>query len=179
MLNDKWMACFTNPIKCKLFSDIEQQKHTTAKKLAQSNEGIPQATLYRYLKKMLEDGVIEVVEERQVRNVREKVYGVAIDLQAEIGRMIVDNSGAGYLSLFQQFCNGLLAEFQAYTAKDHINIQKDGSGFRIVPFYATTDELEDLSRKIQDLIKPYHENPPAPGRQMRNVAIVFTPPATK
>lgn len=170
------MACLTNPIKCKLFFEIETQGRTTAKKLAECDENIPQATLYRYLKKMVEDGILEVVEERQVRNVREKVYGVAIDYKAEIEQMLAANSGEGYLSLFQQFCSGLINEFRTYAARDEIDILHDGSGFRIVPFYATTGELEDLSRSIQELIRPYHEQEPTPDRQMRNVAIVFTPP---
>ena len=177
-MNDKLMTCFTNPVKSKLFSDIETHGRTTAKDLAQRNVGIPQATLYRYLKKMVEDGILEVVEERQVRNVREKIYDIAVDFESEIGKMIDDNSGKGYLSLFQQFSNGLLSEFQAYAARESIDIKNDGSGFRIVPFYATIGELEELSLKIQELLRPYHENEPAPGRQMRNIAIVFTPPTT-
>ncbi|MCL2367944.1 MAG: hypothetical protein FWC72_03015 [Oscillospiraceae bacterium] len=175
-MNDKWVACFTNPIKCKLLSDIQAQGQTTAKQLAERNPGIPQATLYRYLKRMVEDGVLAVLEERQVRNVREKVYGMAIDFEAEIENIVEGNSGVGYLGLFQQFSNGLLHEFQTYAAKDGIDIKHDGSGFRISPFYATFDELAELSRNIQALIKPYSEQEPTPERRMRNVAIVFTPP---
>jgi len=174
-MHEKLMECLTNPIKCKLFTDIEAGQ-TTAKKLAETNKNIPQATLYRYLKKMVEDGILEVVEERQVRNVREKVYGVAIDVEAEIEEMIANNSGAGYLSLFQQFCSGLQTEFQAYAARKDIDILQDGSGFRLMPFYATVEEQKDLARKIWELIKPYQEQEPTPDRQMRNVAIVFTPP---
>jgi len=175
-MHEKLMECLTNPIKCKLFTDIEAGR-TTAKKLAECNDHIPQATLYRYLKQMLVDGLLEVVEERQVRNVREKVYGVAVDVEAEVQKLIADNSGAGYLSLFQQFCSGLVQEFQAYAEQDDIDILQDGSGFRVMPFYATAAEQEELALKIWELLKPYHEQGAAPGRQMRNVAVVFTPPA--
>ena len=177
-MDDKFMACFTNPIKGKLFSDIAAGEEMTAKKLARINGDIPQATLYRYLKRMLTDGVLEVVAEKQVRNVREKVYGVSRDFEAEIERILNENHGRGYLSLFQQFSNGLLKEFQAYAARENIDIKGDGSGFRIAPFYATVDELKELSHGIQELVRSYHALGPAPGRQMRNVAIVFTPPVT-
>jgi len=174
-MHDKLMECLTNPIKCKLFTDIEAGR-TTAKELAERNDHIPQATLYRYLKRMVQDGILEVVEERQVRNVREKVYGLAVDVEAEVQKMVADNSGAGYLSLFRQFCSGLAQEFQAYAAREDIDIPNDGSGFRVLSFYATTEELRDLSRKMWELVRPYHEQGVAPGRQMRNVAVVFTPP---
>jgi len=174
-MHDKLMECLTNPIKCKLFSDIEAGQ-TTAKELAECNDHIPQATLYRYLKKMVADGILEVVEERQVRNVREKIYGTAVDVEAEVGKMIADNSGAGYLSLFQKFCSGLTQEFQTYAAREGIDIRGDGSGFRVMPFYATALEQKELAFKIWELIYPYHAQGAAPGRQMRNVAVVFTPP---
>ena len=175
-MNDRLMECFANPIKCRLLTDVAAQGRATAGMLAEGNRGVPQATLYRYLRKMVDDGILEVVEERQVRNVREKVYGVAVDFEAEIGRITDGNSGEGYLGLFQQFCNGLADEFRAYAESYGIDIKNDGSGFRVSPFYATTDELEELSRSIQELIKPYAENGPAPGRRMRNVATIFTPP---
>ena len=176
-MNNSLMECFTNPVKNKLFSQIDAQGQTTAKALAQHIDGVPQATLYRYLRKMVEDGILEVVEERQVRNVREKVYRVAIDFDAEVKKMLDENSGKGYLGLFQRFCNGLIDEFRAYTAKENIDIVHDGSGFRITPFYATFSELEELAREINARIKPYRENESTPDRQLRNVAIVFTPPA--
>jgi len=175
-MHEKLMECLTSPVKCKLFLDIEAGQ-TTAKELAACNENIPQATLYRYLKKMVADGILEVLEERQVRNVREKVYGVAVDVEAEIQKMIADNSGEGYLSLFRQFCSGLTQEFQAYAARADIDILQDGSGFRMMPFYATATEQKELARKIWELILPYQEQEAASGRQMRHVAVVFTPPA--
>ena len=78
--------------------------------------------------------------------------------------------------LFQQFCNGLINEFQVYASRENIDILNDGSGFRVSPFYASTDELKELAGKIQAVIKPYYENEPTPERQMRSIAIIYTPP---
>ena len=170
------MACFTNPIKNRLLLTIDEKGRATAKELARSNINIPQATLYRYLKKMVEDGILEVVEEKPVRNVKERVYGIAIDIEAELGSMVEENPGKGYFSLFQQFTTGLLNEFQAYAEKDDIDLEKDGSGFFITPFYATTEELEELALELRTIILAYHEKEPAPGRQVRNIAVILTPP---
>jgi len=179
MFSGKLMKYFTNPVACKLFYDIETHGQTTAKDIGSRNKEIPQATLYRYLNKMVNDGLLTVVDEKQIRNVKEKTYAVSIDYKAEIAKMISENSGEGYLGLFRQFCNGLINEFQTYVETDSIDILNDGSGFRVTPFYATTDELKELAEKIKETIKPYHENKPSPNRQMRNVAIIFTPPTDK
>ena len=176
IMNTNLLEYFTNPVKVKLISEIEKQKKTTAKQLAKAVPQIPQATLYRYLKKMVDDEIIAVVEENQVRNVKEKVYSVVFDFDAKIKEMVNDKSGKGYLTLFQQFSNGLIYEFQKYIDDGDIDILNDGSGFRITPFYATKSELEELAQKINEIVKPYHEQEPTPERKLRNLAIVYTPP---
>ena len=154
-MNEKLMGCLTNPIKCKLLAEVMDNGQITAKALALKNKTVPQATLYRYLKKMVSDGIVKVVEERRIRNVIEKVYGMAIDFNADVEKMLEKNSGEAYLGLFQQFTLGLLNEFKAYCAQDCIDLSNDGSGFRVTPFYATLHELKELSGKINKLIQPY------------------------
>ena len=176
MSNKKLMKYFTNPVTCKLFFNIETLGQATAKELTSLVADIPQATLYRYLRKMVDDGVLIVIKERQVRNVTEKTYAIGIDYKAEIDDMIAANSGEWYLGMFQHFCNGLINEFREYANRDNIDILNDGSGYRIFPFYATSDELFELAEKIREVIKPYYENKPTPNRQMRNAAIIYTPP---
>ena len=169
----------TNPVKVKLISEIDKQKKTTAKQLAKAVPQIPQATLYRYLKKMVDAEIIAVVEENQVRNVKEKVYSLVFDFDAKIKEMVNDKSGKGYLTLFQQFSNGLIYEFQKYIDDGDIDILNDGSGFRIMTFDATKSELEELAKKINEIVEPYHEQEPTPERKLRNLAIVYTPPVAQ
>ncbi|MCL2392130.1 MAG: hypothetical protein FWC66_05905 [Oscillospiraceae bacterium] len=173
---DKVMECLTNPIKNKLLLEVINQGQTTAKMLAEKNKSIPQATLYRYLNKMVSDGVLEVVEERQVRNVKEKVYASAIDFEAHVKEMIAENSGEAYLRMFQQFTIGLLNEFKVYSEQDSIDILNDGSGFRVASFCATHDELKELSEKIWKLVEPYKKRAMTSERRARSLAVVVTPP---
>ena len=53
-MTDKLMDCITNPVKCKLLLEIHSQGKSTAKHLANIYNDIPQATLYRHLKKNAE-----------------------------------------------------------------------------------------------------------------------------
>jgi len=178
-MNDQLMNYLANPTKCKLILEVETKGQVTAKMLAKSNGHIPQATLYRYLKKMVSDGILRIAEERQVRNVTEKIYELAIDFQAGVEEMLANNSGEAYFNMFQQFTMGLLNEFRTYADQEDIDLLNDGSGFRISPFYATYDELKELSLEINKLIQVYRENESTPERKARSVAIVFTPPISK
>jgi len=175
-MHDKLMECLTNPIKHKLLLEVINQGQTTAKALAEKHKSIPQATLYRYLKKMVSDDIIVVVEERKIRNVTEKVYASNIDFASDVEKMIADNSGEAYLSMFQHFTVGLLGEFKAYAEQDDIDILNDGSGFRVTSFCATYDELEELSLKIRELVAPYEQLEETQERKARSMAVIFTPP---
>ena len=175
MLIETFLKHFSNPVANRIFLFIEERGHATAKEISQKIS-VPQATLYRYLKKMVSDGILTVVDETRVRNVTEKTYAVVMDYKAEIDKMLAQNSGEVYSGLFKVFCNGLINEFEAYAGKDDIDIQNDGSGFRLVPFYASPGELRELAEKVRTVVTPYYENTPTPERQMRNIAIIYTPP---
>ena len=170
------MECLTNPTKFNLVRQVLEEGQTTAKALAEKNKNIPQATLYRHLKKMVSDGVLKVIEERQVRNVTEKVYAMAIDFEADVDKMIKENDGATYLAMFQQFTIGLVNEYGAYCNQEGIDILNDGSGFRINTINVTYDELKELSTSIWKLIEPYAALSATEDRKTRSVAVIFTPP---
>ena len=101
-MTDKLMDCITNPVKCKLLLEIHSQGKATAKQLADIYTDIPQATLYRHLKKMLSDGILQVVEETQVRGTVEKTYSLAHNLISDIETIVEKNSGELYM---QYSCN--------------------------------------------------------------------------
>ena len=175
-MNEKLVKHLTNPVNNRLIIEVLAQGTATAKSLASTNKNIPQATLYRHLNKMVADGIFKVVEERQIRNVTEKVYALAFDLKSTFDKMIEENDGEAYLALFQQFTIGLLSEYHKYCTRSDIDILKDGSGFRTLPIYATYDELETLSKDIWKLIEPYATRVPTADIKTRSVAVIFTPP---
>jgi len=175
-MNEKLIECLTNPAKHRLLMTINEQGQATTKDLAKVTEKFPQATLYRYLKKMVADGLIEVVAENQIRNVKEKVYGMAIDLDVELKKLAEDTTSATFIAQFQNFTNGILEEFQKNLPKDNVK-PLDGFGFGMLPIHASNKEVGELYKKIEALLQPYHNNPLTEDRQLRNFAMIFTPPA--
>ena len=172
------LDCITNPIMNRIIQSVNELGLCTTKQLASTHVDIPQATLYRYIKKLVDVGILSIVEERKVRNVTEKIYELSLDYNDSVMELITDADSAGdnYLNLFQQFSLSVTKEFALYAKRPGIDILNDGSGFRISPFYATTDELKEMSRKIQDIIIEYSKQPKQEGRKYRNVAIIYTPP---
>ena len=57
-LNEKIMECISNPAKSRLMIEIMRRGKVTAKYLAEKCVDIPQTTLYRYLKRMTDAGLL-------------------------------------------------------------------------------------------------------------------------
>ena len=159
-MDKKIMEVLTNPIKCKLFLEIQKCGQTTAKHLSETFSDIPSATLYRYLKRMTNDNVLKIVNQTQVRGALEKTYAIDIDLTKDLKEILDGNCGEAYMQAFMQYIIGFAKLFQDYCKRDDIDIAKDKSGFSLSPLYLTDEELEMLIADIGKVIKPYRDHTP-------------------
>ena len=177
-MDKRIMDVLTNPIKCKLFLEIQNCGETTAKHLSETFSDIPPATLYRYLKRMTNDKVLKIVNQTQVRGALEKTYAIDIDMTKDFKEILDSNSGEAYMQSFMQYIIGFAELFQDYCKRDDIDIVKDKSGFSLSPLYLTDGELEMLIRNIRDAIKPYGNSTPAEGRKLHSIGVIISPPKT-
>jgi len=175
-MEQKVMDCFTHPIKCKLLLELYSAGKATAKQLAEIYNDIPQATLYRYLKRMTNDGILKVVEENQVRGTLEKTYAVAIDLDSSGQELFGENAGDAYMQMFMQYVFGFMKQFQEYCKKPDINILKDQSSFTLAPIYANDEELASAMAEYAKIIQPLYKNQPMPDRKLRTLGLIISPP---
>lgn len=173
---DKIMDCIANPVKCKLQIEIYSHGQATAKYLSDKFDDIPQATLYRNLKKMLSDGLLKVIEETQVRGTVEKTYALAFDLNSDFETILAENSGTLYMQLFMQYFWGFAKQFQEYCQSPNINIKEDMSGFSLSHIYLSDEELDTLMNNISSIISTVKNNKPNDKRKMRTIGIILSPP---
>lgn len=174
-MTDKLMDCITNPVKCKLLLEIHSQGKATAKHLADIYKDIPQATLYRHLKKMLNDGILQVVEETQIRGTIEKTYALAYNISDNMETMLEENSGELYMQYFMQYIIGFAKQFQRYCQSPNINIKKDMTGFSLSPLYLSDEELTSFITNISQIINTVKNNEPKPDRKLRTIGIIISP----
>jgi len=176
MLPEDLFSCLSDPVKAKLILEFNKQNQATAKQLAEIHSGIPQATLYRHLKKMLADGVLKVVSENRIRGTVEKVYALAFDPADDIGKMLHENDGKMYLQIVTRQVLGILQEFREYTSGTGIDLERDGSGILVTPVYATAEELKEAITKISETLMSLYNNPADGERRLHNICIITTPP---
>ncbi len=175
-MEQKVMECFTHPIKCKLLLELYSAGKATAKQLAEIYNDIPQATLYRYLKRMTNDGILKVIEENQVRGTVEKTYAVAIGLDSMGQELVGENAGDAYMQMFMQYVFGFIKQFQEYCKNPDINISKDQSGFSLAPIYANDEELASAIAEYVKIVQSLYKNQPTPDRKLRTLGLIISPP---
>jgi hypothetical protein len=161
---------------CKLFLDICQKETVTAKQLAETYPDVAQTTLYRYLKRMIDDGLIKVVQENHIRGTIEKTYSAAVDFGENMENIFSNNDGEAYMLLFMQYISGFISAFQSYSKRKDIDLQKDMAAFTTAPIFATDDELITAMTQIGEVITGLFKNKPSKERKPRNLGLIVTPP---
>lgn len=136
---------------------------------------VPQATLYRHLKRLTEAGVVEIVDERAVRGTTERVFalphGGALLGPDDFKTMSRDD----HMRYFTTFVAGLLGDFARYLERRTIDLARDGVGYRQLALYLTDDELAELVQAMNAALVPYATNGPGSGRKRRMLTTLLIP----
>jgi len=165
-----------NPKIAQIFIEVSKQGRISAKQLTEILPDIPAPSLYRYLQKLHKAGILDIAEVIPIRGTVEKIYAVSKTFQVKMDEMLKNNDGASYMALFMQYMAGIVAEFQAYTARPDLNLLQDGSGFTVNPIYATLGELVEAHHKIHEALAPLTQNKPGGNRKLHNLCLITTPP---
>lgn len=143
--------------------------------LADELGDVPSATLYRHINRLVEGGILVVVEERPVRNTIEHVYtlkpGAAYSSQAEFSGL----SREGKLRYFVSFLLSLLDDFTRYLNQPEGAEPLGEPGFQKLPLYLTPGEFAALVQDLNAAILPHSANQPSAGRQPLTIGFVITP----
>lgn len=173
-LNEKIMECISNPAKSRLMIEIMRRGKVTAKYLAEKCVDIPQTTLYRYLKRMTDDGLLKIVGETPIRGTVEKTYALTFD-PSDPPSVLGQNSGAMYMQMFFQYFLTFAKIFQDYCDTPGIDIKKDRSGLSLSHVYLTDEELEKVVSDIAQILYPLQDNKLEPDRKLRTVGLIISP----
>jgi DNA-binding transcriptional ArsR family regulator len=148
----------------------------TVGQLGQVLADVPQATLYRHIKRLADSGVVIVVSENPVRGTVEKVYTLdeshASLKPDELARLDTDS----HMRLFVGFIASLLDDYARYLqGSQQIDLVADGVGYRKVILNLSQSELVEMSQTLNLALKPYLELPQAPERKARLFSTVLMP----
>ncbi|WP_409300484.1 helix-turn-helix domain-containing protein [Peribacillus sp. SCS-155] len=159
-----------HPVRMKIIQSLVGGKRRTAFNLMDHIKDVPQATLYRHLNKLLEAGLIEVVQENQARGMTEKVYALKQPSNHGLEHVTKEQ----HMDLFFSFLAQLMGDYERYLETDY-DLVRDGVSYRVARMHLTDVEFLELARNIGKLIGEAMQNEPSKERTARNLATIVIP----
>ncbi|WKA54578.1 helix-turn-helix domain-containing protein [Planococcus shixiaomingii] len=162
-----------HPVRMRIIQTLINKRNLTVQQIGEKLADIPQASLYRHLKKLSDAGIIEVVEENKVRGTVEKVYGLP-EQGASLSEEELKNAGPEeHMGFFMKFMATVMDDFERYVNQEDFNFVKDGTGYSQASFYASDEEYLEFVTTINSSLMKLISNGEE-GRRKRTLTTIVT-----
>ena len=166
-----------HPVRMKVvLSLMQHQEGLTTKEMVKVIQDVPQATLYRHIQILLESDVIQVVDERKVRAVTEKYYGLneeAARLNMDDWRNLSMEKKLNYFSYYQML---LMSQYQNYlTSLEQDKTKEDTSTFSLLELRLSEAQLGDFQHELNELMLKYYRASDKSSSAASTVAVTLLP----
>ncbi|TWI56020.1 helix-turn-helix domain-containing protein [Halalkalibacter nanhaiisediminis] len=165
-----------HPVRMRLIQTLLSYNAMTVQQLLEKLDDIPQATMYRHLKHLVDADLIEVINTKKIRGAIEKTYAIKKENLTISEEEVADTPVEEHLRYFMTYQANLLKEFENYVLKHSAkDFAKDGLGFSQTTLHLTADEMAQFGRELGEVIQRFAQNEPKPERQARTLATIFIP----
>lgn len=167
IIDNKGGGCVKNtikdlmhPVRVRIIQLFVHDEHRTTSEIHEILEDIALPTLYRHLHKLLTLKVLEVVKEEKIRGTVEKTYGLNNAYQEKAVKDYKSITKEEHIHLFFGYLMQMLQEFEQYF-QDDFDILRDGLSYRLATFHLNTDELIEMSQKMNEVLMEYYQKAPS------------------
>lgn len=173
-MNKKKINLIIHPVRLRILQVLSNSRLTTSD-IADALPSFPKSSIYRHLKILLDEGMVEIAETRPIKGTLEKVYQLALAPKLEVS----DLQGISREELLRQFTTftaSLLHGFSTFldsTADEKVLHQI--FGYTDFTFYATDEEMEDFRKILLENLARLTQYPPSPERTQRLLSITTFP----
>ncbi len=164
-----------HPIRLRLLTELTGRT-LTSKQLADLLPDVPQASLYRHIKMLVEGGVFETVNLTPVRGAVERTYGVAQG-QGRLGAEDLESmSVTQHQQAFHLFVGSLSERLGRYLeTADLSRLKEDGMSFNGTAIYLSAVERKEFTERINEVVGRFVAEGPAPDRRRYTLASIVIP----
>lgn len=164
-----------HPVRLRIVRAFLGGVELTAQDLAHRLDDVPQATLYRHVKRLAEAGTLIVTSEALVRGALERTYR----LDPNAGKLAPEDIGAidreTHMKYFSIFVASLLEDFGRYMRADDVDVVRDDVHYMQVTFNAGSKEFSGFMKELEALIQSFAKRGSRKGQVQRTVSIVTLP----
>jgi DNA-binding transcriptional ArsR family regulator len=164
-----------HPVRLRIIGAFLGDRKLTTGDLRAELPDVPPTSLYRHLGQLIDAGVLDVASERKVRGTVERTYvlpaapSVSPD---DLAAWTPDD----HRRAFYGYVAALLTDFDRYLDQgEHIDLRRDGAGYRMAGLWMTDEELNELTQRFLTLLQAYMANPATPDRKRRILRTIVLP----
>jgi DNA-binding transcriptional ArsR family regulator len=179
MIKESTVDVILHPVRMRIIQSLINQQ-ITVQQIKDLLPDIPQASLYRHIKKLVDAEVIHIIDEIPNRGTVEKVYSIndpnkmTLGIE-ELNKLTKDE----HMGLFIKFMANLMGEYERYLQQEKIDLAVDGVSFRQTSVYLTDEEYAGFIKELVSVYSKVTQNKPKKGRKRRTLATVIIPEQMK
>jgi DNA-binding transcriptional ArsR family regulator len=164
-----------HPVRLRLMTELTGRS-LTSKQLAEALPDLPQASLYRHIKLLVEGGIFETVAEQLVNGATERTYAVAQGQGRLTGEELSGMTATEHREAFQLFVASLTERFSRYI--DHADLdllEDDGLSYNGTVIYLSDQEKAALRDRMMALIAEFASLGPSENRRRYTLGSIVIP----
>lgn len=141
-----------HPVRMRIIQCLVGGTPRSAQQLQTSLPDVPQATLYRHLKKLSDAGVVAIAEERPNRGTVERWYTLPEHAAVLTANDMQEWSADDHLTYFMKFVSHMIGQYGRYIRRPDADLVEDGVSYRQITLQLTKEEHLQLLTSIRDLL---------------------------
>jgi len=172
----KKVDLIVHPVRLRIVQHLQGHELTSGQ-LHELLSDVPQATLYRQIKILLDGGMLQVAEERVVHGIIERVYTMprgSAHLSRDEFAQISAEDHQRYFSIMMAVLSGAL---KRYVSQSEYDIVREGMTYFQATPLLTDEEARQLRIDLLALAKGYGSKPPNAGRRRCMLGVALIPQA--
>lgn len=162
-----------NPIRMRIIQHLILNQTATASEIREQLSDVPQASLYRHIKKLVDCGILIVASENRIRGAVEKVYSLSKSLPLQ------DPEADQNKVAMRQIYNILmliLGDFERYFHQNsNADPTKDLLFCTTSTLLLSDEEFMKFTAELGEVFNKILANEPTPERRMRRFTTISSP----
>lgn len=164
-----------HPARMRIIQFVAGQKSVTVAQIAKALSDIPKATLYRQVRTLTENDILQVVGEEKIRGTYEQSYALNLQSINPTG----DESNEDRQSLVYFMLASLMEDFRTYFEKEEVDPVEDKLFLTTNTLYLNDSQFDTFTQEMFAVVEKYLKAPAQPEGKARNITVVSSPMTPK
>src|SRR6056297_1435573 len=174
-LENKIVKQLLDPTNMKIVMYLMNNEYATKKDLEEIVSDISQASLYRHLKSLVKNEILEIHSKEQKRGAYEKTYILKYNPNDRLAEVVKKGNPKEIYEIFYTFIMAQLIDFDNYLKNENFDLKEDRVGFRSFPLTLNNTEFDKMNKDIIEILKKYMDINPKKNSRLRKFSITTLP----